>query len=245
MTSDDRKVICEEHGESNAAFVCAHLLDHPVQRWFCAIPTEDNPYPDAWCATCNEAFLKEGEWNDRNEGAAPIKILCGGCYDHAVGQSVDALDPMQRDKWREFVESCCDETQDKQDALRDDFGIWTHERFDYDQATAELIFSNGGVPAVIANVEFVGSTSTRSGTWRWAWANFHMLDNVRSRIGAVRTFGVEKEYPHLFVPQWAAEEKDGWHMASVAAHVLDARGVYGAPSSNGRLFMAMTSLRLA
>ena len=43
------------------------------------------PRGDAWCAACEAVRIKEGgstgEWNERSEAFASIKLVCGTCYD--------------------------------------------------------------------------------------------------------------------------------------------------------------------
>jgi len=34
LMSDDTKVSCDTHGESNTTYVCEHLVRNPVQRWY-------------------------------------------------------------------------------------------------------------------------------------------------------------------------------------------------------------------
>ena len=101
------------------------------------------------------------------------------------------------------------------------------------------------MPDLIADVEFVGTLSTAGKTWKWAWANFSLLEQVRSRIVAVRDHGEAYDYPHLLVPMWRAEEPDGWHMAGVAVEILGAQGAYRAPNDHGFTFMAMMNVRHA
>ena len=99
------------------------------------------------------------------------------------------------------------------------------------------------MPDLIADVEFVGTLSTVSNTWKWPCANFSLLAQVRSRIGAVCDFGETQDYPHLFVPMRHADQQVGWHMASVATEILGAQGAYRAPSDNGFIFMVTMDLR--
>jgi hypothetical protein len=47
------------------------------------------------------------------------------------------------------------------------------------------------------------------------------------------------------VPQWKADVVDAWELAGVAAYVLEAQGVYRAPTDNGYLFMAIMGIRSA
>ena len=101
------------------------------------------------------------------------------------------------------------------------------------------------MPAVIAKVDFIGSVSTKTNTWLWSWANPSLLDTVRSRTTSIREVGDDRDFPHLTVPKWPAEEADGWDMAAVAAHVLDAQGVYRTPDDYGFTFLALSNMRFA
>jgi uncharacterized protein DUF6882 len=157
--------------------------------------------------------------------------------------SVDHLDGGSRTAWESFVADCQDELHHKQELLKTEFALDTHKRYDWDQATGELVFSNDGVPAVVANTEVVGSVSTVSHTWLWSWANFHLLENVRTRVLAVRKLGERKGFPRLTVPKWRAETNDGWEMSAIAARVLDARGVYRAPGEGVFGYLVLTDAR--
>jgi len=245
MMADDDQITCDVHGSASPAFVCAHLAANPVQRWHCDDPTDENPWPDAWCDRCNDVYLRDGEWNDDNSREIELKILCHRCYEDARSASVDCLDDARRHAWRAFVDLCHGELQIKQDQLIARYALGKHSRWDWDQARGELVFSSGGIPAVIAKIQFVGSISTRSNTWLWSWANPRVMASVRDGMIAVRDFGRENDYPHLVVPKWSADEADGWEMAAIALHVLDAPGVYRSPGDNGVTFLVMTDIRLA
>ncbi|MTW10880.1 hypothetical protein GM658_09710 [Pseudoduganella eburnea] len=118
-----------------------------------------------------------------------------------------------------------------------------YPRWNYYQESAQLVFSGGELPDLVADVEFVGTLSTSSNTWMWSWANFSLLEEVRSRIEAVRGFGEEHDYPHLTVPKWAADMQDGWHMTAIAADTLGALGAYRVPTDNGFIFMVILSAK--
>lgn len=245
MSTEQVLINCGEHGEAYATYVCAHLVDDPVQEWFCDYPLEDNPWPDSWCAQCNMEFVKEGEWNEKNEDKLAIKLACSHCYEKARSRSVDRLKDEALDAWNSFSAECCESVHDRQENLVVEYELGKHKRWDWDQDAGELIFSNDGVPAVIATIEFVGSISSISNTWLWSWANFGLSENVRTLIKKVRDFGDVKGYPRLTTPKWSAAEADGWEMTTIAAYVLDARGVYRTPGDNGFTFLAITDIRHA
>src|SRR6476661_3119909 len=49
--------------------------------FFCSDNDGSDQRPDAWCKECDRMLFEEGEWNDRSEGFAQIKMVCAGCYD--------------------------------------------------------------------------------------------------------------------------------------------------------------------
>ena len=245
MSDDSTPVECELHGKASTTFVCSHLASHPIQCWHSAFPSDDNRWPDAWCDKCNIAFSREGEWNDKNADEVELKILCHFCYERARGSSVERLDGPHLTAWRSFVESCHQDLAAKQDHLSREYSLNRHKRWDWDQERGEIVFSNDGVPAVIAKIDFIGSVSTKTNTWLWSWANPSLLDTARSRTTSIRKVGDDRDFPHLTVPKWPAEEADGWDMAAVAAHVLDAQGVYRTPDDNGFTFLALSNMRFA
>lgn len=78
------KVVCGKHGDAMwATFVCRHIAKGTAKRFLSdEEPTEAEPWPDAYCDTC-EAFrlANGGEWNDQSEEFADVTILCNGCYE--------------------------------------------------------------------------------------------------------------------------------------------------------------------
>lgn len=82
--ASEQHLICGAHGETLATFVCRHVADGVACGFHANPPAPDDPWPDAWCDLCEEAFQRGGgEWNEQNEGAAEIKALCTHCYEAA------------------------------------------------------------------------------------------------------------------------------------------------------------------
>ena len=189
------------------------------------------------------AFEREGEWNERNEGELKAVLLCSHCYDEGMASSVDRLAGEALANWDAWADECFAALKQKQGALVEQHDINSYARWDYEQETARLIFSDEGRADLVADIEFVGTLSTVSNTWKWAWANFSLLEPVRSRIAAVRDVGEARDYPHLLVPLWLADESDGWCMAGVAAEVMGALGAYRVPSDQGFIYMVILGVR--
>ena len=82
----NNKVECPAHGSQEATYVCHHLAESlrtgKKVGFYCA----PEPRGDAWCAACEEVRVREGgesgDWNDKSESFAKIKLLCGACYDN-------------------------------------------------------------------------------------------------------------------------------------------------------------------
>jgi hypothetical protein len=88
---DKDKIECDSHGNGYATYVCEHLLAEPAQKWFSNAPTEEDPWPDSWCAACEILFQEQGEWNRRNEKMTNIKVLCHCCYEKLRAQHLSAV----------------------------------------------------------------------------------------------------------------------------------------------------------
>jgi len=44
-------------------------------------PSDDNPFPDAWCDDCELIRAAHDGWNDDAQKLAKISLLCSGCYE--------------------------------------------------------------------------------------------------------------------------------------------------------------------
>jgi hypothetical protein len=77
-------VHCDRHGETPITYVCCHLATGDCAQGFVRDePTDDNPFPSAWCNNCEIIRAQAGEWNDENGKLAQIKLLCTYCYNQS------------------------------------------------------------------------------------------------------------------------------------------------------------------
>lgn len=115
--------------------------------------------------------------------------------------------------------------------------------YEYDLTEKRFWWLNGGVRQLEASVIVVGSYSTHSQTWLWAWGN-RDLDAVRApEFERVREFGSRFEIRRLTEPAWQAHDDDGWAMTAMSAKLLGATCAYRCPISNGFLFLLLNDLR--
>ena len=77
-------VYCDNHGESEVTVVCIHLTEHVGGLGFNrAEPSEENPFPDAWCNNCDLILEEHGGWDDVPEELIELCVLCSGCYERS------------------------------------------------------------------------------------------------------------------------------------------------------------------
>ena len=120
----------------------------------------------------------------------------------------------------------------RQEQLTATFGLSSYERWDWDDDRGAVVFSDGGVPRVVAPSQLVGSVSKRTGTWLWAWANERVAPRLRRDLEEVRRYGEHHGIWQLTTPKWEADEVDGWEMTSIAAYILQAKGAYRMPNDH-------------
>lgn len=79
-------VECKGHGLRRRAFICQHLTKESHLGFHEPFPTDpdtelemEDDY-EAWCDQCEAVRAAEGEWNDRSEAFAKIKLYCVKCF---------------------------------------------------------------------------------------------------------------------------------------------------------------------
>lgn len=126
---------------------------------------------------------------------------------------------------------------------RKNFQLDSLPRFEWDQWRRELVFSVGGDPKVVGQIQIAGNHSPKAGSWTWAWANNGLLEPIRRASLKAREFGNEKGIIRLIQPKWAAKESDAWEMTAVVSKLIDAKGAFRCPSPDGFTYMVFTDLR--
>jgi hypothetical protein len=78
------KIQCATHGECEETFVCSHLVGETAGLGFNRDgPSEENPFPEAWCDDCEIIRAAHSGWNEESEKLAKFLLLCSGCYERA------------------------------------------------------------------------------------------------------------------------------------------------------------------
>src|SRR5687768_14155193 len=148
-------------------------------------------------------------------------------------------------KYEEFRDEACQTFLESSKKVNEEFKLGSWPRWYYQQETGELVFSEKGVPKVIAKVQAAGSWSKLSNTWMWAWQNSSVLPSAKKDIDKVRKFGMENSFAELADPQWACDKEYAWTVTAVAGHLLNAKTAYRAPYENGALYLLVFDIRWA
>ncbi|MFZ6743658.1 DUF6882 domain-containing protein [Undibacterium sp. JH2W] len=147
--------------------------------------------------------------------------------------------------WEKIVIASASYAQTTQQSLEDNYKILSYERWDVDQKTGELIFSDKGQPKLLARFQFVGSFSERNKTWLWSWGNGSITPALYKRMEVMKSLGEKHQFQKLIDRSWTGELTDAWEMAAVANYLLKAKGIYRAPFDGGYVFMVITDVKPA
>src|SRR5262245_16990903 len=94
----------------------------------------------------------------------PMRARGVACAAFAIAMNGCAA--ARESEYEHYVHQACAELQRRQDELNATYKLSTWPRYDWKQDTGELVFSEAGVPKVVAHIQFVGSFSKTSRTWR-------------------------------------------------------------------------------
>lgn len=126
-------------------------------------------------------------------------------------------------------------------AFVDELGL-AGRAYEWSLDTAKLVFPSPD-DRVEADLCVVGSHSSAEGTFLWAWANDRIPATARRGLERVRQFGKENGLGLLTDAEWPAKHADGLEMATVAARVLDAAGIWIAPMGDVTFYFALMNIR--
>jgi hypothetical protein len=141
----------------------------------------------------------------------------------------------------EFRHRIVHELMDKNARVESEFRIGSWPRYDFDLENHELVFSENGVPQVIADIRVVGTV--QGDEWEWSWENPNLPHASTCEMSRVRTFGQNRNYERLTTAFLTADEFLGWECAAIAAYALDAKGAYRARTEVGFIYFVYLDLR--
>ncbi len=165
-----------------------------------------------------------------------------GLFSSFKKQKDELTKPEITEEFRDFLTTSYNYLTEQQEICNTKFGMGNYERWDYNQETGLLEFSDSGIVKLRIKYVDVGSISNISNTWLWSWDNPNTLDNVKCNISEVREFGESKGYERLTKSKWYGDEYDGWEMTAISAYILQAKGAYRVPTGDLFSFMIFTEI---
>src|SRR5262245_25349388 len=108
MSSSSDGFTCQTHGNAYPTFLCRHLGKRPRQRWYGKYPSKNDPWPDAWCAKCEEA---------EELTANQFVVVCHQCYEDALSVGSTYLSSDARKAWLALLKESHAYLHEKQDRL--------------------------------------------------------------------------------------------------------------------------------
>jgi hypothetical protein len=140
---------------------------------------------------------------------------------------------MTRDEFLEFLDQAISELTSGNQILQDRYDIASWPRWDLDLDKGALIFSGPGHAKLVVSIDVAGTTSAKSQTWMWSWANPSLPPAVSMAANKVRRFGESEDVEELRAAHVVCDEDLGWIMTAVMARIIGACGGYRCPRSAG------------
>ncbi|MEM1110000.1 MAG: DUF6882 domain-containing protein [Planctomycetota bacterium] len=130
------------------------------------------------------------------------------------------------------------ETYDKQSRLNDLVG-----HMDWELSMDEGVLRFGD--QYQWNVQVLGTESTESGTWLWAWGNqaSEISEKLLTSANRLRELGKSKNISELCDPQLSTREHDGHFWATLATGLFKANAYYRAPYEAGAVYLMISDER--
>jgi len=249
--SDDDTISCDAHGDTRVTYVCSHVATG-VACGFHAPADPNDPWPDATCDACRETADRATEPGAIDD---QITLLCTHCWE-AARRLNERVPPLARGRAARFtakerdrfVEGACRDLHERQESAQARWKVGLgsnateYMKWRFDDEAMTLTFSDDE-RRVIATVRMVGSYSTRSNSFQWAWATFGEGHPNGHAAGLLRAFGDVRGVDALTRTSWACEIEEAWDMAAIAAYLLGAEAVYRMPYEHTFWFMLLDDMR--
>ena len=151
---------------------------------------------------------------------------------------------MTDDQFDAFVADTSEALELKQANLTRRFGLGSHARWDYDQLTELLRFSDAtGRVLVEASAIVIGTFSSKSQTWKWAWSNPSVPERSRARSARLKELFETTTMEIFRKESFSADEEMAWELAAMSVAQLSAEGCYCGPAGHLQVYLAIESIR--
>lgn len=146
---------------------------------------------------------------------------------------------MNDEEFQEYIDTCFDELERKQQRLIDAFGFGAFDKFLHDFDKEELYFLKNDEVLVKAKIIPIGSFNIESGTWMWGWANEAFPKSLRGKSLRLKELEEITGF-EIFGNNMAEIDEDmAWEISGMSLSLLGYEGVYRGPANKTHYFYAM------
>ena len=142
-----------------------------------------------------------------------------------------------------FLDNCYQELEEKQNLLMSEYNLGKYGKYWFDQITETIQFKEDGKVELEFYVVLIGSWSSKSNSWMWAWANKSITEELRSKSIKIKELANYTGFNVFEKEAFEADEAMAHELTSMAVHYLNALGMYIVPSDNLKSFLALIKLK--
>jgi hypothetical protein len=125
------------------------------------------------------------------------------------------------------------------------WGLGKFARWDVDQESGDLVFSNTDGTTAVAPVQIIGTFDSNDGTWLWAWDNPSIAGALRADALKVKDYGTSHGIDKLTTRKWSGTQDDAWAMTALATTLCGAEGAYRGPAGSTYIFMTFGEVKVS
>ena len=147
---------------------------------------------------------------------------------------------MTDEEFETYMNLCFQEIGSRQKKLLEQYGLQNYKDFFYSQETETLQFKTDGKVEIEFEVIQIGSWSSISGSWMWAWANESLMEKTKQKSVKIKELAEITGYDVFLLEAFEAKESIAHQLTAISAHYLNAIGYYIAPFNELKSFLALT-----
>jgi hypothetical protein len=236
---------CKHKGYGTTTLLCRHLAGGGRDLgWFFSHDAGDVPgcWPDAWCSRCQQVVERDRARSEHVQASADFREMCDACYERIREDNWPAD---RHEAYGRLALEARAHHRKIQDRLRETYPLDDADSFGWDQDTRDLFLRTRSRGSMRVKVQLLGSRSTRTGGWLWAWANSQYPEVVRAGLRLLRERGRDEQLMRIAAAHWLGSEEDAWDVAGVSVMLLRGKGLYRTPTSAGFSYMVIRDIQLS
>jgi hypothetical protein len=148
---------------------------------------------------------------------------------------------IQGQNFEDFKDQCVDDLMSLQPEFMKLYAIDTYEEWFYDHGIGAFHFKSYDGRNLYFKYVDVGSFSTKTNTWNWAWDNKSTPKHVSRPLEKVRSIGLIDNFEELTTGIFDGDEYTGWSMTAISARLLNAIGSYRVPDEHLFIYFIFTN----